>query len=394
GGGGSDPNLDTNSGVLSRLTWNGSSWDKVDLVRGLPRCEENHSTNGMALSGNTLLVQSGGHTNKGAPSNNFAGTPEYFLSGVLLSIDLAQLNSMPVYTDPRSGVQYVYDLPTLNDPSRPDITKASPNFPYPVGHPMRDATIDEGDPFGGNNSLNQAFAEAGGPVSIQSFGYRNAYDVVITQDGHIFTGDNGPNTGWGGQPIIYNANGTVKGVQGQNGVTFNPGAGDYITNDFNESQSNGHGDPLHYVGPLGSPNGSYYAGHPKAIQAFPSRAKIIVYEKSGSNWIATQQYNLADLLGNVSGYFSSSYDISDFPDRPTEGEYLADNNQPNKINIIDIVNSSTNGMAEYTASNFNGALQGDLLTASFNGKINRYKLANDKTTAIIDEVLFQGFGNT
>ena len=31
-----DTNLDTNSGVISRLTWNGNSWDKVDLVRGFP----------------------------------------------------------------------------------------------------------------------------------------------------------------------------------------------------------------------------------------------------------------------------------------------------------------------------------------------------------------------
>ncbi|MDH3785793.1 MAG: hypothetical protein OEV00_10760, partial [Acidobacteriota bacterium] len=31
GGGGNDSNLDTNSGVLSRLTWNGTSWDRVHL---------------------------------------------------------------------------------------------------------------------------------------------------------------------------------------------------------------------------------------------------------------------------------------------------------------------------------------------------------------------------
>ena len=35
-----DTNLDTNSGVISRLSWNGSSWAKVDLVRGFPRSEE------------------------------------------------------------------------------------------------------------------------------------------------------------------------------------------------------------------------------------------------------------------------------------------------------------------------------------------------------------------
>ena len=36
-----DVDLDTNSGIITRLSWNGSSWDVVDLVRGLPRSEEN-----------------------------------------------------------------------------------------------------------------------------------------------------------------------------------------------------------------------------------------------------------------------------------------------------------------------------------------------------------------
>ena len=84
GGGINDRNLDTNSGVLSKVTWNGEAWEKIDLVRGLPRCEENHSTNGMDVferDGQTyMLLQQGGHANKGAPSNNFVGTAEYYLS--------------------------------------------------------------------------------------------------------------------------------------------------------------------------------------------------------------------------------------------------------------------------------------------------------------------------
>ena len=85
-----DINLDTNSGIISRLTWNGAAWTKLDLVRGLPRSEENHAANGMALDAatNTLYVAHGGHTNMGAPSNNFAFLPEYALSAAILSIDL------------------------------------------------------------------------------------------------------------------------------------------------------------------------------------------------------------------------------------------------------------------------------------------------------------------
>ena len=77
-----DLDLDTNSGMISRLTWNGTSWQKLDLVRGLPRSEENHAANGLQLdpATNTLYVSQGGNTNKGAPSNNFALLPEYALS--------------------------------------------------------------------------------------------------------------------------------------------------------------------------------------------------------------------------------------------------------------------------------------------------------------------------
>ncbi|MEL7235885.1 MAG: hypothetical protein AAGK74_15375, partial [Chloroflexota bacterium] len=58
GGGGEDKGLDTNSGIVSKLTCTGGmlidgntstcqGWDMVHLVRGLPRSEENHSVNGM-----------------------------------------------------------------------------------------------------------------------------------------------------------------------------------------------------------------------------------------------------------------------------------------------------------------------------------------------------------
>ena len=210
---GNDTGLDTNSGVITRLTWNGASWDKVDIVRGLPRSEENHSTNGLALdeATNTLYVIQGGHANKGAPGNNFSGTPEYYLSAALLSVDLDAINALGTFTDARDGAQVAYDLRTLDDPTRPNITNADADFPYPVGHPLYDASIDVGDPFGGNNGLNQAIPEPGGPVQIFSPGYRNAFDVVFTTQGRLYTSDNGPNTGWGGQPLVYDSTGGRQG---------------------------------------------------------------------------------------------------------------------------------------------------------------------------------------
>ncbi|MEK6153494.1 hypothetical protein WIW50_09550, partial [Flavobacteriaceae bacterium 3-367] len=402
GGLGNDSNLDTNSGVLSRLTWNGSSWDKVDLVRGLPRCEENHSTNGMDLfaSGGTtyLLIQQGGNTNQGAPSNNFAGSSEFYLAGALLIVNLTQLEQMEAanggpYVDTRQGnTAYVYDLPTVNDPERPDITNADSTFPYPVGHPLYNATIDLGDPFGGNNGLNQSFSEPGGPVQIFSPGYRNAYDVVITDDGRIYSGDNGPNGGWGGPPSIYDNNDNLKG--NHHSTMYDPSAGDYVTNEFNISTGQSFFDNLHYVGTVNDPNNTYYAGHPVPIRAFPSRAMVIKYEYNGSAWVSSGTYDWTSLIAGVSGYFNASFDIGNFPDDPRQGQYILDDITHPTVNVLDAVNSSTNGICEYTASNFGGALSGNILTASFNGNINRYALnATGDGLLFKDNSFLSGFGN-
>ena len=203
---GEDGNLDTNSGTITRLTWVGTDindpngyWNKVDIVRGLPRSEENHATNGMDLdiANNILYVMNGGNCNKGVPSNNFGATPEYALSAALLTIDLDSIENMPVYIDSRTNTQFIYDIPTLDDPTRINIDNTHPEFPYPANHPMYNSTIDLGDPFGGNNGLNQAMWVEFGPVQVYSPGYRNAYDVVFTSLGRLYTFDNGPNGGWG-----------------------------------------------------------------------------------------------------------------------------------------------------------------------------------------------------
>jgi PKD repeat protein len=402
GGAGNDTNLDTNSGVLSRLTWNGSAWNKVDLVRGLPRCEENHATNGLdsfVRNGNTyILIQQGGNTNMGAPSNNFAGSTEFYLAGAMLIINLTQLEQMEAanggpYTDNRQGnPAYIYDLPTLNDPEKIDITNTHPSFPYNSGHPLFNATIDLGDPFGGNNGLNQSFTEPNGPVQIFSPGYRNAYDVVIAPNGNIYSGDNGPNGGWGGKPNIYTNAGVLKGDQST--TTYNALAGDYITNEFNITNGITHGDALHHVGNINDSNNTYYAGHPVPIRAFPSRAQVIKYEYNGSNWIEVERHNWANLIQGVSSYFNTEFTLANFPDDSRQGEYLADAVTSSKVNIFDVANSSTNGICIYTASNFDNAMKGDILTASFNGAINRYSL-NAAGDGILSKnnTFFSGFGS-
>lgn len=341
GGGGNDTALDTNSGIISRLTWTGSSWDHVQLVRGLPRSEENHATNGLDLDevSNVLYVMSGGHTNKGAPSNNFAQTQEYALSAALLSVDLDMLEAMPVLVD-GNGSQYVYDLPTLDDPSR-----GTPGQP------------DPGDPFGGNDGRNQAIWDLTGPVQVYSPGYRNAYDVVFTSLGRLYTFDNGPNSGWGGLPIGEATTG--------------------VTNESNESNSTGYGDGLHFVSGPG-----YYGGHPNPTRANPAGAGLFVYEDVGGTWTLSEQYDWTTDFSVPPVPFSAA--------NPAEADYLIPGVEDQALAVI---NSSTNGIAEYTASNFGGQMQGNLLAAAFNGNVYRFVLNGAGNIAIEQEALLSGFGS-
>ena len=216
GGGpsGVDLPLDTNSGVLSRLTRDGSGWRRTDLVRGLPRSEENHAGNGLVLdeAGARLFLAQGGNTNNGAPSKEFAFRSEYALSGAILAIDLAAIGDR------------TYDLPTLDDPARP-------------------GQADAGDPFGGAGGANQARLVPDSPVTVYAPGFRNPYDVVLTAAGRLYTIDNGANPGWGDAP--------------------QPNGGRCT----NEPRPGGkhQDDTLHWIRAAG-----YYGGHPNPTRANPA----------------------------------------------------------------------------------------------------------------------------
>ncbi len=281
---GTDKNLDTNSVILSRLTKQGGGWAKQDLVRGLPRSEENHQGNGLVFdtSGTKLLIAIGGNTNTGAPSHNFAKLPEVALSASILEVDINGLGALP------------YDLPTLNDEDRP-------------------GAVDANDPFGGNNGKNQAILKATGPVKLYSPGYRNHYDLVMTESGRLYTFDNGGNAGWGGEPV-GNCTNNLDSV----GKTYK--------------------DALHFVNKRG-----YYGGHPN-----PTRGN------KGNKFNASNPQSPVQIAAN-----------------PKECNFLIPGiTDP----AISSVSGSTNGMDEYTASNFGGAMQGDLLAASFDKAIYRFEL--------------------
>jgi hypothetical protein len=309
GGGpsGTDTGLDTNSSMLSKLTWTGSTWQKIDLVRGLPRSEENHSANGLQLDAgtNTLYIAQGGNTNAGAPSNNFGLLPEFALSAAILKIDLGAIGNT------------TYDLPTLDDESR-------------AGNP------DANDPFGGDNGKNQAKLVPGGPVQVYAPGFRNPYDLLIANSGRMYTIDNGANAGWGDVPINEGPTGNCTNGVHEPGPT-EPDALQLIT------------------GP------GYYGGHPD-----PTR-------------------------GNMANTFNSNQQSPVSSSNPVECDFRDPTVQPN---ITTFPGGSTNGLAEYTASNFSSAMKGDLLAASFDNTIYRVKLNSTGDGLAFKQALFSTVGSS
>ena len=296
---GVDKNLDTNSGILHKLTKTGGGWQKQDLVRGLPRSEENHTPNGLVAQGDKVYLLSGGNTNQGVPSNNFAEQPEYALSAALLEIDVGAIGGG------------TYDLPTLDDEDRPGADDAN-------------------DPFGGNDGKNMAKLVAGGPVQVYSAGLRNAYDLVLANTGKFYTFDNGPNAGWGGTP----------------------------DGDCDNDVDNGGGD---FQDTLELLTEGSYAGHPN-----PARGS------------AANTFNGSDPQSGI-----------EVAADPRECVYLA----PGQDGSLTSIGASTNGLVEYTATNFGGSMIGDLLATTWNNQLYRLQLNGAGTQLTSKSVLAGDIGN-
>lgn len=347
-----DVNLDTNSGILSALTWNGISWGKTDLVRGFPRSEENHSLNGLAIdeSGKFLYISCGGNTNAGSPSKFFGMLTEYALSACILEVNLGMIDTMPLRDS--GNAQFKYNLPTLDDPARINVADG----------------FDVNDPFGGHDGLNQAKMITNSPVKVFSPGYRNAYDIVVTstpgRKNRIYTIDNGANMDMGGYP---DKEGSPKVTN--NYVQGEPGSGTKGINDLKVNDM----DNLHLVFKPGMDR-PIYGGHPNPIRANPASAGLL--------WVDdTIHFSLQP--------------TRDWPAVPVSMANPIENDFRNPgVNdkALTVFYNSTNGFAEYKACRyFNDALTGDLIAADFNGSILRIKLNPEGTKVIFKETLAKNF---
>ncbi|MEN0078750.1 MAG: putative Ig domain-containing protein [Pseudomonadota bacterium] len=448
GGGGKDnvvnKNVDTNSGVISKVTINvpGSEandgdWSaaKIDLVRGIPRSEENHSINGVDFTPDgKLLVMVGGFANAGAPSQNLVYTPEYFLSGTLLEVDVAAIEALDTKTD-SEGQQYKYDLPTLG------IQRGEEGDGRPgAGFSKR----DDGTPWGGNDGYNQSYLAADGPIEIFATGFRNGYDVeVVTLEPgdpgysdqlgadnfRVYVWDNGANNGWGEAPanadgqvfsthpntgelaiyddgswkdIVIQEDGEVFIEQGGvTGVEVDTGSGpvflaaerpDNIPLDENNNPiSPGSQDNLHFVergGYYGSPN-LFHANEDAILYLKPE------LEGGGEDESAIPAPEFTDENGNivksVRDYLPPELNgdpLNGFEPSPLSGFFIKPKKGGGPIDDALVLNGgSTNGIVvfEYIKGVHPEGMEefdGDLFATGFDEQIIRVDLSDDGKTAL------------
>lgn len=342
-----EANLDTNSGVVTRVTWTGSEWEAVDIVRGLPRSEENHSPNGLVFdpAANVLYLAVGGNTNNGAPSEFFSYTAEYALSGTVLEIDLTDIESRPILTDSIGGQggtprQFVYDLPTLDDP-----TVANDG--------VREGAdgLDAVDPWGGNDGLNQSILPADAPLRIFADGLRNHYDLALTPSGQLYTVDNGSNEGFGDSPVFVNGEAT------------------------NQTNDGGDGDPNPF---FLIEDGGYY-GHPNPVRSNQD-LEWIVYDDNGNPDAAVTPNtvpNVSDLVPEgvdiQDGFLIDPSQFTGNPARLAESGVRIERDSP-QTNALVTLGVPGNGLDVYTDDAFGGALQGAPIVAQFNGNVTLLNL--------------------
>ena len=184
-------------------------------------------------------------------------------------------------------------------------------------------------PFGGDFGKHQAKLTPSSPVQIYAPGFRNPFSMVKTRLGKFYAIDNGPNGGWGAPPV-------------------GAGPGGACTNEVNEPGTDDR-DSLHLVSGPG-----YYGGH-----ANPTR-------------------------GNTANTFNTSNPQSPVPAANPIECIPKDSSTNGSIATFD---SGTTGMAEYTASNFDGQMSGDLIVGSYYGSVFRAHL-DTMGNVIRTEVLF------
>ena len=269
--------------------------------------------------------------------------------------------SLPTQTD-ENGQAYKYNLPTLS------------TVQTPAG------AHDFAAPWGGQDGLNQAVMVADGPVQVYASGFRNPFDLLLTEAGNLYTVDNGSNFDWGGYPEYeesYNCtNNYLEGDPGSN--TPGPNPAEYPADIKLHDGQNGTtrsdqrpDEPALNLAGLHLISESYYAGHANPTRGNPAGAGIYIHDNASDvgEWLAPGDERLPENWPPVPVEMANPAEC-DF-----QGPMVDDRSIAN-------LGPSTNGLAEYTASNLDGAYQGAILGPSYTNDIFMVRLneAGDGTT--------------
>ena len=222
---------------------------------------------------------------------------------------------------------------------------------------------DESGPFGGNDGLNQAILPADAPLRIFADGFRNHYDLVITQSGQLYTVDNGSNANLGGNPVVVNGEAT--------NATNNGGTGDP--------------EPLFLI-----EDGGYY-GHPNPTRSNQNGSLTVLNDNGQPDNSVDVNFvpNLANLVPDSvdiqNGFLIDPSKFTGNANRLAQSGVRVERDS-NQTNSLLNIGSSSNGLVEYTGNAFGGQLNGDLLVAQFNGNITRLNLSNGGTSATAESI--------
>jgi hypothetical protein len=222
--------------------------------------------------------------------------------------------------------------------------------------------------------------------------------LVVTESGALYVTDNGANQGWGGLPENQGTvNATNNYIPGEPGSTAsNPAPGgesvdnvdhlQLVTTNLNTYTFN-----------------SLYGGHPNPVRANPQGAGLYTDNISalgtfGSPIWRTQIYDPDGSRPNSTTNPNEGLPANWPPVQianPVEGDWRGPtvfNPDGPQDNPVVTWGTNTNSIAEYTASNFNGALKGNLLAGHSGGNIRRVILSQDGTTGTLEPNFFSGLG--
>lgn len=239
------------------------------LINNLPVSNHDHGVNGLQFDNKgDLYIAIGGNTNAGVPACNMGGVPESPLSAAVLKAEI----------------------------SKPGFNGAIRYLKSSDGSESNDQVV------GGNVDV-----APGVDVRVYASGLRNPFELVFTTKGHIYSMDNGANTGFG---------------PASTGPTTSTEVGNVP-------------DELNFI-----MDGFYY-GHPNRNRGrHDGRQNIFVHPTS--------------------------------------------NTDPNfSVKAMHTYGYSSNGLTEYRANTFRGAMKGELVTQTWNGSTHRVKLSEDgRSTAL------------